>query len=144
MRTERHGYAWLIVSMFAALVALMLFNISNAMAATYDGGLQLPTTRVDGEALPLSEIESATIECGHSDAGPFDAHSVTLTQLSQTMPVSMEMPENRDYWCRALVTDTDGQVSGPSNVVMQDYKRQPGTPTLETFHMVINLTLTVP
>lgn len=144
MITQRHGYGWLIFGLVIMLLMLTLFNVTNAMAATFEGSVQLPTTRVDGSVLDITEIDSVTIECATADTGPFDAHTVTLTQISPVMTTSIEMPLDQDYWCHAIVTDTVGQVSDPSNVRMLDFVAAPGVPTLTEFNMVINLTITVP
>ncbi|MEW8253762.1 MAG: hypothetical protein AB2747_05370 [Candidatus Thiodiazotropha taylori] len=137
---ERDVYKTLIFVFSVLLFGLMVFNLSNAAAAVYSGGITMPTTRVDGAPILLDEIREATIVCAVDVNGPFDAHTHTIADPTASMAVEMTMPENRDYWCKAFVTDTNDLESGFSNVVLLDYvPAPPGAPTLDSFSITINI-----
>ncbi len=142
--TERNVYKGMIAVLSALLVMLLLFNASTAGAATFAGDIEMPGTRVDGSILDISEIQSVTVECGTREVGPFDAHSVVLTQIEPVMSASIELPTDESYWCQAFVTDTVGRSSGPSNVVALKYISPPGSPILREFNMILNITFKMP
>lgn len=108
---------WLKATATAVVVAVSgWFGLQATEAQTPADTLtwSAPTQRVDGTALPASEIAAYEVEWGTSTAGPFpNTFQVPGTATSYTV-ADRALDGRRCY--RMMTVDTLAQVSDPSNV----------------------------
>jgi len=118
------------MKLFAAVLASLLAT-STALAETVTVTWTLPTTRMDGTALPASELVKTTVvygTCGTNDVAQIDG-SMDVPSPGATVQFDRAPGE---VCVKANVTDTEGRVSDWSAVAYGDVKSDspPGAPII--------------
>lgn len=123
-KAARNVWAWLVA---AALAVAAFFGYdADAQVVTDTVSWTLPTQRVDGSALPASEIAKTTIAWGTSQAGPFpNVQDVASPGTSHVFTRSSPGTGTRCYV--GYVTDTEGRVGGQAGPVCKTVKAAPAT-----------------
>ena len=111
------------------VAAAALGFAGNALAAgaqSDDLTWTLPTTRVDGAALPASEIDRTEIEVS-KDGTVIGTDAVPAPQTAYTW--TRDLPPNYTLCYRARVVDTEEQASDWTNEVCKTVKGKPSPPS---------------
>lgn len=111
------------------LAAAVLAGCSSGTAQSPSDTLtwQHPVTRVNGSALPLSEIRETTIAWG-PQGGPYTEGSVIVPAPATT--VSIPRPATPGTRCYvAQTTDTGNRSSAFTNEVCKTIEANPNSPT---------------
>ncbi|MCU7878338.1 MAG: hypothetical protein KZQ84_16340 [Candidatus Thiodiazotropha sp. (ex Lucinoma borealis)] len=103
-----------------ALILLGVFFSGPLFAEHLELNWTNSTTRTDGTAFDAeTELASVEVGCGGSLTGPFDVYRATVTneagQPAPTQHRDNEAPSGL-VGCVAILVDTGGRVSDPSNV----------------------------
>lgn len=119
-------------------IALFLLFVSGAALASTDIRIQLelPTERVDGAALDVSELDLVTMYCGATQAEPFGLSSYQFPPATEHVARRADaLPGHGDWWCSASVTDTDGRESERSGSVLVSW--QVGAPNPPVIQLIL-------
>lgn len=116
-----------ILFMFVFLVGLAVAGFVNAQDLKFTG--DTPTTRADGDVLDLSEIDRYEVGCSStSPIGPFDEWLISIARDDLPIGYTVTAPKDSDWWCIGFTVDTDGLVSGPSNIAYKSLENPPLEP----------------
>ena len=113
------------LALCAVVLAVFSVPVYAAGAQSDDVSWELPTQRVDGSPLPVSEIDRVEIEAYKdgvlvaSDAFPPAVTSFTLVR---------DTPANYEMCYRARTVDTDGQLSDWTAQACKTVKGRPNPP----------------
>jgi hypothetical protein len=109
--------------------ALGMVVTTCAMAGDAVITYTLPTQRVDGGALPVSEIQHILIEAGTCSApGVFGTKEAQKLVPPPATGTTIITPGYGDKCYRAFTVDTAGGVSAPTNVVTKFFPTSPPNP----------------
>lgn len=110
-------------------LAIGLVDTANAAGSQSDDvSWTLPTQRVDGTPLPVSELATTEIEVTR-DGAVVATNGVPAPGTSWTL--ARELPPNYTLCYRARVVDTDGLVSDWSAEVCKTVKGKPRPPSVD-------------
>lgn len=104
-------------------VILAAVVLLGPLVATGDASrtftFNVPTARVNGDPLPLNELEGFTVQCGTQSGGPYNygifPGANTGTQNQSINPG--EVFTEGTYYCIATAIDTAARESGFSNEI---------------------------
>jgi hypothetical protein len=106
------------------LFALIVLSV-KALAEPVPVVWEHPTERVDGAALPITEISATRIEWAR-EGDPF---TNSLTVPAPATEASVDIASGR--WCfRAFTVGTDGLTSLPTTVLCLKVNAKPNSPTI--------------
>ncbi len=113
----------------AALAAIGIYIGAYAQVVTDRVSWDMPTQRVDGTALPVSEIAKTTIAWGTSVAGPF-TNTQDVAAPTTTFTFTRGTPGTGMRCYVLFVTDTDGRVGAQTPTPgCKTVKAAPGVPS---------------
>lgn len=107
---------------------------AEAQSVTDAISFEYPTARVDGSALPITDIATATIQWGGTASGPFNGGSVDLTAPAKTasIPRTGTGVGTRCFvvFVTTKATAPGGAITGvPTQPICRTIAAQPSAPT---------------
>jgi len=129
---------WRAAAVVLGVVLLFaLFGCGTAQADDLNISWQHPAQRVDGTALPLSEIQHTTIEWGLCSGNNFPATPAGTRDVAAPSTTTSVTGVGYGTWCvRGKTVDTGGRVSDNSNVAQKIILAPPNPPLIVTVESV--------
>ena len=120
--------------MIRVLFALLLMVSFSVQAADINLSWEAPTTRENGDSLPLSDIESYKLTVTYPDGSIGDIN-VEPTETSYTIPI---INGPGDYTFTILAVDTDGMESKPSESISTSILERHAPSAIPTINLTVN------
>ena len=115
------------------LLALMLLASFSAQAADVSLSWSTPTTRENGDALPLAEIARLEIEATYPD-GTSEVIDVNAAATTHVIPI---INGEGSYTFSISTIDTDGMRSSPSETISTNILERSAPSGIQTLKMKV-------